>query len=341
MRAKKYVRFVMIVTCLGVAIVAGFNIYADPYWLWQEKPVWIEGRNPVLSRKMRFAKALQVIRRQPEVVVIGSSRVQVGIDPAVTNVNMYNLGIESLRSFEMRAYVEHILRWTAAEHIIIGLDFLAFLEPSPDQPFRAGFAPDLGSYQFLVNGFSIALFSRTALEDSRSALRGGRSAGGAWSASGYMRIQQRPQGFIERLADYMAENTYTPTYSDHTLTRLEDIILSTQRQGVNLTLFVTPVHQEQFEVMARAGQLEHYQSWREKVIALAQEHSVTLWDFTQNNPYMNSDLSQGSNDYYLDRSHYTPYLGLMMMKQLGMPLQRKQTLPEIGLRVSPASATMD
>ncbi len=334
MTPKKYVwvLVVLVVSCL--LGVAAFTAYADPYWLWRESPMWINGQNPVLSRKMRFSKGLQVVRRQPEVVFVGSSRVQVGIDPSdLANVNAYNLGIESLRVYEMRAYVEHLLNWTETEHIVIGLDFLAFLDRDP--PYMEGFDHDLGSYKFLLTGVGTALLSRSALEDSVTVWERSLLPGGEWSRLGYMHIAYRSRQFAEGLAAYMRSNTYNAPFSGSTLTYLEDIITLTEQHGVALTLFITPVHKEQFEVIADAEKLEHYTRWREGVIALAREHRVTLWDFTQENPYMTSDLSQGSNTYYLDASHYSHVLGQAMLGNMGFKTVDSAASVLLGVRLSP------
>jgi hypothetical protein len=297
--------------------------------------MWINGQNPVLSRKMRFSKGLQVVRRQPDVVFVGSSRVQVGIDPAdLVGVDAYNLGIESLRAFEMRAYVEHLLNWTDTEHIVIGLDFLAFLDRNP--PYMEGFDHDLGNYKFLLSGFGTALLSRSAIEDSVSVWERSLLPGGEWSRSGYMHIPYRSRQFAEGLAAYMRDNTYAPPFSETTLTYLEDIIILTEQHDVTLTLFVTPIHDEQFQVIADADKLPAYRTWLEQVIALAETYDVQLWDFTQNNPYQVSDLSQGSNAYYLDASHYSPLVGKMMLQRLGFAVSEDAVLTsEIGVQLSP------
>jgi len=334
MTPKKYVLVLLVLVVSCLLGVAALTAYADPYWLWRESPMWINGQNPVLSRKMRFSKGLQVVRRQPEVVFVGSSRVQVGINPAdIVGINAYNLGIESLRAFEMRAYVAHLLNWTDTEHIVIGLDFLAFLDRNP--AYMEGFDHDLGSYKFLLSGFGTALLSRSAVEDSVTVWERSLLPGGAWSHLGYMHINYRSRQFAENLAVYMRDNTYDAPFSGSTLTYLEDIITLTEQHDVALTLFITPVHGEQFEVIADAEKLEHYARWRDGIITIAQERRVTLWDFTQQNPYMDSDITQGSNNYYLDKSHYSATLGTAMLERMGFSttVESPTTSPAITSRV--------
>lgn len=335
MTSKKYVIMFLLLVVSCLLGVTAFTVYADPYWLWRESPMWVNGQNPVLSQKMRFAKGLQVVRRQPEVVFVGSSRVQVGINPAdLVGVDAYNLGIESLRAYEMRAYVEHLLNWTDTEHIVIGLDFLAFLDRDP--PYMEGFDHDVGSYKFLLSGFGTALLSRSAVEDGVSVWERSLLPGGEWSRSGYMHIAYRSRQFAQGLAAYMRDNTYAPPFSETTLAYLQDIIILAEQHGVTLTLFVTPIHDEQFQVIADANQLAAYRTWLEQVIALADTYDVQLWDFTQNNPYQASDLSQGSNPYYLDASHYSPLVGKMMLQRLGFTVSEDAALTsEIGARLSP------
>ncbi|MEM6428281.1 MAG: hypothetical protein AAF708_03505 [Deinococcota bacterium] len=336
MTPKKYVLTCMVLVVSCLLSIAALTAYADPYWLWRESPVWVDGQNPVLSHKMRFSKGLQVVRRQPEVVFVGSSRVQVGINPAdLVGVNAYNLGIESLRAYEMRAYVEHLLNWTDTQHIVIGLDFLAFLDRNPS--YMEGFNHDLGNYKFLLSGFGTALFSRSAIEDSVTAWEHSLIPGGEWSRSGYMHIAYRSRQFAENLAAYMRDNTYSAPYSGNAIMYLEDIITLTKQQGVTITLFITPVHDEQFKVMAEAGQLESYDLWYAAVVMLAQEQGVTLWDFTQENFYMNSDITQGSNTYYLDKSHYTHTMGRVMLERMGFPVAPETIVTPmvLGAQVAP------
>lgn len=333
MAPKKYVTMLLLLVVSCLLGVTAFTVYADPYWLWRDRPVWVEYDNLALLRKMRFSKALQVVRRQPEVVFIGSSRVQVGIDPAdARGVVAYNLGIESLRAFEMRAYVEHVVRWTPTKQLVIGLDFLSFLDRDP--PYLEGFDLSLGNYQFFFNNVTTSLISYTAVEDSITALTS-RGQDATWTNMGYTNISGRSRRFAEQLMQYMQNTTYAPPFSIDTLEYLEAILIMADAHDVIVTLYFSPIHQEQFQVIEEAGKREAYDAWRAQVVALAGSYQVPLWDFTNNNPYMESDLSGGSNEFYFDPSHYTPTIGALMMREMGFAIVEDVTLPadSFGTRV--------
>ena len=71
----------------GAALIAGAvaTIAVDPYWVFRHSPLWVAwtgGVNRLLDVDMRRAKPLQLFTRPAETVLVGSSTVYRGINPA-------------------------------------------------------------------------------------------------------------------------------------------------------------------------------------------------------------------------------------------------------------------
>ncbi len=115
------------------AAVPATNIIVDPFWRFNL--VTIPGMNeqrPVFSSFARMGKAGVVCRLQPTQVVMGTSRVEVGIDPKHPGWGsepgpVYNLGLSGIGLQELSLTFRHLVNASSRlKRVVIGLDFLMF-----------------------------------------------------------------------------------------------------------------------------------------------------------------------------------------------------------------------
>ncbi len=121
----------------GAALIAGAvaTIAVDPYWVFRHSPLWVAwtgGVNRLLDVDMRRAKPLQLFTRPAETVLVGSSTVYRGINPAdLGGSGGYNFGVSSLMADELPA-VAALLAARRVGRIAIGLDYFMFTSfPGP------------------------------------------------------------------------------------------------------------------------------------------------------------------------------------------------------------------
>ena len=88
----------------------------------------IKGLNHYKIKENLFfdiSKPYQYEKLKPNEVIIGSSRVYVGLNPFFSN-NMYNFGQSSMSFRDLENYIDFILKIHKPEKVYIGLDFFQF-----------------------------------------------------------------------------------------------------------------------------------------------------------------------------------------------------------------------
>jgi len=335
MSARRYALAVaaMFVGTLGV--LAAFVAHVDPYWLWRQEVAW--RYNAAYETRMRFAKSLQMLQRRPRTVLIGSSVVYRGMNPAdVALDDTYNLGISSLRIREAETYVHALLRWSRPERIVLAVEYFAFDRLRPSE---SGFDPTLAETGSLARSAFGAFASATAVTDAWRLMR--KHAGdpdGTWQRDGYKATRSRsPEEVAATLA--MTHALFSKTDVDPAeLAALVRIMDAARAARVELKLFVPPYHRswlETAQTALRSGM--RFAEWIAAVERIARSGGVELWDFATSNPYADTLVGQG-NAYYLDPSHFTPLMGRWILARLGLPvhLHGPEVPTGFGVRLVPA-----
>ena len=129
-------RFIVAFVGLTAAVFAAmalFNIIVDPFWRFDL--VRIPGFNAQKNQfpaYERLAKAGVICRLQPATIVLGTSRVEVGINPqspafSVLPGPVYNLGMAGAGLYELDVTMRHaVFASQRLKHVLLGLDFLMF-----------------------------------------------------------------------------------------------------------------------------------------------------------------------------------------------------------------------
>ncbi len=299
-------------TCVAVAT---FVLHHDPYWVATGED---SGRvRPALDTRTRFSKAVQLVARAPRRVLVGSSTVYRGLDPAMIDddVPTYNLGISSLRILEARHYVRHALRFAPVEEVVLGLDFFMFDAKQRTEP---GFDPGLGGLDARIDMAFASVWSWHALLDAWRTGNRGTPTDGVWQHDGHKRSFPRTAESNAALLE-SAKREYAamdPTRGPG-LADLEALIALCAERAVRLRIFLTPVHASYRAAIAAAGREEDFSRWKAGVLALATGKGVTILDMNLANPTIDSPLT-ASTRYYIDPSHYSPLVGAAILESLGL-----------------------
>jgi hypothetical protein len=113
------------------AALAGFTIAVDPYFVWGS-PSWpgINVVRPTYEPQVVMAKPYQVNRLHPGAVALGSSRVEVGIDPRHKGWapgTVFNFALPASNSYAvMLAFLHAQKHGAPLKQAVVGLDFFAY-----------------------------------------------------------------------------------------------------------------------------------------------------------------------------------------------------------------------
>jgi hypothetical protein len=138
-------------------LLAAFVVTVDPYYVF-DSPSW-RGFNtvrPYYESHVLAAKPYQVWRQRPAAVALGSSRVEVGIDPrhgGWVDTNVFNFALPSSNSYAVMLAFVHAQRISAPlRQAVVGLDFFAYnmnFPPAPDlieQRFTQGISEEFNNF---------------------------------------------------------------------------------------------------------------------------------------------------------------------------------------------------
>jgi hypothetical protein len=294
---------------------AVFNWLADPYGIYN--PPLINSFNTEKSPGApRFFKPLQASAQQPDVVLLGSSRVQVGINPN-TIPNTYNFGIPGIKASELRGYGEHILADTNATRLIIGLDFFTF---DDSQTVSGSYALAVLGKNALFRAIPETLFSFNTLNQSRKTFRSSYKQKPTLHQRNGLYQLPMPSGHTPEEAVLETIKHFTSAggaYSgqkqiDRSLNELSLLLESTNIKGVKVDLFISPTHATFMEAMDMSKLWSVYENWKQQLTKIAGTHKVVLWDFGGYTKLSTITLANSQSTFF-EGSHYLPSTGSQLL----------------------------
>ena len=128
---RRFVLALAAFTVLPPLSIGAFIIAVDPAYVFGS-PSWphVNAVRPYYEGRVLVAKPYQVWRRRPSAVALGSSRVEVGIDPrhpGWIDTNAFNFAMPSSNSYAVMLAFLHAQRVGAPlKQAVVGLDFFGY-----------------------------------------------------------------------------------------------------------------------------------------------------------------------------------------------------------------------
>jgi hypothetical protein len=346
-----------------VALVAAANLIVDPFGVWHVAD--IPGVNAERTRSAvgRFAKAHALRLFRPGAVILGTSRTRIGLDPehpgwADGSGPAYNLAFGGATMGEVRDYFEFATREAPVKTAIVGLDLWMFNASRPgDAEFdesrlrRGGLIRDLPKL-LLVNALEPSwrtLVYNNDLSAGRARLDVSQryDGHGAWNPD---RPFEHRLAFIRTNQAYLTTDFFPPprrvfcladpSTGVDTLTELGELLDLARRRHVKLTLFISPGHARELEVVRAAGLWPTYERWERQATLMAAAAGTPLWDFGGYNsittePPPPLDRPRARMAYYWESAHYKETVGAMILDRMsGRP--NPATPADFGVRLTPS-----
>ena len=144
------------------------------------------------------------------------------------------------------------------------------------------------------------------------------------SRSGYPYLKE----FQVELSDYARDSVYQRfKYGQANLNGLGRIISYARTQGIDLRLFISPIHALQSELIHQMGLGKQLQRWRRDLVLLTAGHNTTpaipLFDFGGYNRYTTEPvptefgpMAGKSMRWYWESSHYKKELGDRLLDRI-------------------------
>ncbi len=352
MARYRYLKLCLATLILGAALVAGINVVVDPYGLFGI--VEIKGFNAEKPARdgSHTLKSLQLRRQDYEVVVLGSSRAQLGIDPTSPTLNgarAFNLGLVDLSMTELEHVVDYLLQHQAPHTVLIGVDLISF---NANRPANHDFAESGFAGNGLLTVYVRRVVSTRAFADSLSTVvynlaGAGRSPfdrHGARKRPADARYDHR-EAFRHMIAYYAKWDFYADfVYGADNVWALRRSVERLLDRNIGVFLFISPVHASQLEVMRLMGLYDEFERTKRDLVALTSAldagDRLQLWDFSGYNSITLEHLppphSGDAMHWYWEQAHYRRATGdLMLARMLGTAGWNEHIPADFGVRLGP------
>lgn len=333
-------RFLLVMGWVGLIVVIGvavINITIDPYLVFNMPRLhWINGRKPAIDSQERLMKSYDVLRWAPRTIILGSSRVDIGIPAAsgpwpVADRPVYNLGLFGSVPDVWYRFLQHAMGESQPKLVVIGLDFEDFMAWS--LPNKAQQLPDFDAHVSAREYTRVAL-SFDALADSLATLRANwRSdssdiVAGNWDPGEFRRLTApRRRPLVDRVDWQFAdglESVGAKHIDDLSMQQLQRIVDLCESRGIEVILFINPLHADRLEIARQMGYWGVFEEWQRRLVALTVTYSgdhpsrVSLWDFTAYDYHTTEDLRADASDpeWYWEPTHYKARLGAEIIARI-------------------------
>lgn len=331
------------VACAIVTIgIAGYVMAMDPYLLFGvPRVLGVNARKPAIDDHDRLMKAYDVVRTAPNTLLLGSSRIDLGLDaqfvawPESTRP-VYNLGFLSGSPYIAYRYLQHATYFKKPRLVVLGLDFQFFLrdqEYGVGSDFEARLAVDEAGR---VNRKRIVqqtrdiehVLSLEALLDSVQTLLAnirGRSSNivaGNWSQDAFAGAPD----FWFTLSEYDLIHEYEGKHvNQRVMPQVEQILNLCESSGLKLIVVINPMHASELEMIDLLGLWSTYEDWKRSLVALISRYShlqgappIVLLDFNAYDDYSSESVPTYSRrlNWFRNTNHYTHALGDVVVSSL-------------------------
>ena len=316
-----------------LALLAIFNLVVAPLSTYPAVALpWLQPYRGHFTS--RAAKAEAVAHGGYDVILLGTSRVELGLpmsDPAYGSGEVYNLGLQGTSLPELAAALDLAIKHNHLKRVIFGVDFLLFSDMRAHRADfdNSRFNPHLNIFEYHARN----LFDWDATVRSWSLIdrlihhRAPPAAERGFVPRTIPPHMSQRTVFANRIHDFLTNpETYGAYhYSSARLEQFRGMIRLCRSRGIELTVFIPPVHALQLETARIAGLWPTFEQWkRDATNAVAEEtkaHPLALWDFTGFKGRVAEPLPPAGDrttrmKWYIDSSHFTPALGALVLNRI-------------------------
>ena len=365
-----FIRWMAASLLAGVLLTVLFVVVVDPYRLF--RLVDVAGFNAVKPRPDHYQSEIKLAGAQalrPAIVLMGNSRIDVGVDPESKQLgaakrSAYNLAIPGTGVGTSRQQFDRLRAAGAAPAtMLLGVEFFDFLL-EPDGADAPGKPPPTGlaRHRWKID----TVFSLDALLDAVKTLRIQNDAdAGTMTGRGfnplfdYLRIA-REEGYHAIFLQRARENARNFSLAPHGIVRtrshgsaewrdLGGLLDAAAREKTEIHLVIYPYHAQLMVMMEQTGLWPVFEQWKLRLLgevarlnAAHPSARVMLWDFSgygvlQCEPIpAKGDIVHGTR-WYWESGHFKAALGERILERVFGAADIGAGVAEFGVRLDTAS----
>lgn len=289
---RRYLRLTIALVLAGLGAVVALNAVVDPFGVYPS--VHFESLDPYRSgRASRTGRAALLLRGDAQTILMGSSKVEVGLDPldpALGGHVTYNVGLSHTHLSELPSVFALALRHNPdLRRILLAVDFRMVRRKLPS---NADF--DLSALNQDISGIEYQtdkLVSHRAVKGSIETLARwalGRPAGS--TPQGHFnrfRTSRHPQEIFARELQAVYRRAYAEMkYDPSMVERVHEMLDLAQRANVRVDVVILPTHPTLLSMIRLSDNWENFERFKRdltRVVAESgggTESGASLWDFS-------------------------------------------------------------
>jgi hypothetical protein len=312
-----------------------------------------------------WQKVYAVTRLRPASVILGTSRAETGLDEAhpgfASGAPAYNLALGGLSIDQMRLLLIHAQRTRALKQVVIGLDLESFLDsgrgdfdPAVLTGVKESEAKWLSTLRLNLSWRATAATvarlrspeneTESATENTTARIANTRITRARWQE-----LQgQRGLFYATEFHNFQSRLpllVFAPTSNEvqwradsrraAAMRGFRELLSFARAEGIDLRLFISPVHARYLEWYRRVGWWPLFDAWRRELVdTLADEAKAgagtrtrnsdvafPLWDFSGFNRISTEEVPrlgdiEASMQWYIESSHYTREHGKLILDRV-------------------------
>ncbi len=336
---KKYIAALLVILFGGLIFMAAFTLIVDPAGVYGY--VDIEGFNHEKTELMegggRYDKATALLSGDFNTVIVGTSRAEIGLDPLSPffgGRKVYNASLLGSTFYEVERALDLALSRGEVKLIVLSLDFFNFLVDMKGigDFYQSAFSGDAGAGR-LTRLISIDEFQRSiaTVKDNTRGRRADYTLLGHKKDMDFNRPGKERRSFMAILRSSIIKKSFYSrvSYTPEPVALFKKAVKRARDSGVELKIFISPVHAFQLEIMRVSGAYSEFERWKRELTSILAEEASTgpgkeplaLWDFSGYNP-VNSENFGAAEDpevemrWYWEPSHYRSELGELILRRL-------------------------
>lgn len=363
-----YLAKVGLLTSLLLTCIACFNALVDPFNLFSGPR--IESFNqlkPEFHSHVRMAKAHHIRLKKPEVIMLGSSRAEYGLNPThpgflVPHNKRYNLALQSANIYEILRYLQHAHSIQPLKQVIIGLDFFMFNINKHNEidfveerlaPHKSAWFLDIFQALFTYDGLTASIVTlnkqknTTAIQYNANGFRNDEHSWLSMQKKGGHRqaaIKNERYTFVS-LDAFPYFSIAEKNLPSQSMQSFIDIITYCKQNKIDLRLFISPVHARKTQIIQHIGLWPTLESWKRGLVQQLASYApeTPLWDFSGYNeittepfPPINDTTTQMK--WYWESSHYKKEAGDLILDIILNHSSKDRKIPlQFGVKLSPGN----
>ncbi|BAU63707.1 hypothetical protein STA3757_10740 [Stanieria sp. NIES-3757] len=241
---------------------------------------------------------------------------------------VYNLGLTGTNMYEIYQTYQYARQNQDLDLVVFSLDFLAF---SNKRTVSGNFHKSRFSSKSNLFAQVTEFISLYKLEYSLKTIQSNKQGKVLNEIGGFIEPESEDLEHRQAFDDILKNNFFSNqetyagyTYSQQRLKLFREIVADCLANGIELRLFISPVHARHLEAMAIMELFPTFEQWKRDLVTIVEEEAVrfnqtspTFWDFSGYNTITTEAIPPRGDktkmQWYLESSHYNRRLGNLLL----------------------------